>query len=62
MHMDDPRRVAQRTVEAIERDAKDVYLGFPEKFFARLNSFLPRLVDGGLRKQNQLMAPFAREL
>ena len=32
-------------------------LGFPEKFFARLNSLLPRLVDGGLRRQNQVMAP-----
>jgi len=62
MHMDAPQLVARRIVEAIEHDAKDVYIGFPEKFFARLNSFLPRLVDGSLRKQNQLMAPFAREM
>lgn len=61
MNMDDPAWVAQRTVAAIENDAKDVYLGFPEKFFARLNSFLPRIVDGGLRKQNAVMAPFARD-
>ncbi|MCB1773099.1 MAG: SDR family oxidoreductase [Gammaproteobacteria bacterium] len=61
MHMDEPGWVAGRVVEAIESGAKDVYLGFPEKFFARLNGFLPRLVDGGLRKQNALMAPFARE-
>lgn len=60
MNMDEPAWVARKTVEAIEKDAKDVYLGFPEKFFARLNSFLPRLVDGGLRKQNAVMAPFAR--
>lgn len=60
MRIDEPDWVAARIVEAIERDAKDVYLGFPEKFFARLNSFLPRLVDGGLRKQNRIMAPFAR--
>lgn len=61
MHMDEPSWVAQRTIQAIEKDAKDVYLGFPEKFFARLNSFLPRIVDGGLRKQNAVMAPFARD-
>jgi short-subunit dehydrogenase len=61
MNMDDPAWVAERIVQAIERDAKDVYLGFPEKLFARLNGFLPRLIDGGLRKQNALMAPFARE-
>ena len=60
MKMDDPAWVASRIVNAIEHDAKDVYLGFPEKFFARLNSLLPRLVDGGLRRQNQVMAPFAR--
>jgi len=61
MNMDDPDQVAARILAAIESDAKDVYLGFPEKFFARLNSFLPRLVDGGLRKQNQVMEPFARD-
>lgn len=61
MNIDDPAWVASKTVAAIEQDAKDVYLGFPEKFFARLNSFLPRLVDGGLRKQTQAMARFARE-
>jgi short-subunit dehydrogenase len=61
MPMDDPSWVAQRTIAAIEKDAKDVYLGFPEKFFARLNSFVPRVVDGGLRKQNAVMAPFARD-
>lgn len=61
MNMDEPARVAASIVAAIETDAKDVYLGFPEKCFARLNGFLPRLVDGGLRKQNRIMAPFARE-
>lgn len=61
MNMDDPQWVAQLIVDAIERDAKDVYLGFPEKLFARINGFLPRLVDGGLRKQHHLMAPFARD-
>lgn len=60
MNMDDPAWVAGKIVAAIEGEAKDVYLGFPEKLFARLNGFLPRLVDGGLRKQNQVMAPFAR--
>ena len=61
MNMDEPAWVAAGIVAAIEEDAKDVYLGFPEKFFARLNSFLPRLVDGGLRKQNRVMEPFARD-
>jgi short-subunit dehydrogenase len=61
MNMDEPAQVAGAIVAAIEKDAKDVYLGFPERLFARLNGFLPRLVDGGLRKQNRVMEPFARE-
>ena len=60
MHMDSPSWVADRIVAAIAADAKDVYLGFQEKLFARLNGFLPRLVDGGLRKQNRAMEAFAR--
>jgi short-subunit dehydrogenase len=60
MQMDDPHWVGAQIVQAIEQDANDVYLGFPEKLFARLNGVVPRLLDGGLRKQNRLMAPFAR--
>jgi short-subunit dehydrogenase len=60
MKMDDPGWVADRVIAALETDAKDVYLGFPESLFARLNSVMPRLVDSGLRKQNRQMAPFAR--
>lgn len=60
MNVDEAGRVAERIVTALEADAKDVYLGFPERFFARLNSLLPRLVDHGLRSQVRQMAPFAR--
>lgn len=60
MNMDEPAWVAAKIVAAIAADVKDVYLGFPEKYFARLNSFLPRLVDAGLRKQNHLIERFAR--
>ena len=59
MRVDDPAWVAGKIVAAIEKDAKDIYLGSPEKYFARLNSLLPRLVDTGLRKQNRLMKRFA---
>jgi short-subunit dehydrogenase len=60
MHMDDPAWVARRILDAIRRDAKDVYLGFSERLFARLNGLLPRLVDGGLRRQSRIMATYAR--
>jgi len=56
--MDDAGDVATMIVEAIEQDRKDCYLGWPEKFFARLNGLLPRIVDSALKKNNAV----AREL
>ena len=60
MNMDSPEWVAAKVVTALERERKDVFLGFPESLFARLNSVLPWLVDGGLRKQGRQMEVFAR--
>jgi len=48
MAMDDPDYVANRIVRSIIAGKKDVYIGFPESFFVRLNAVLPRLVDGSL--------------
>jgi len=59
MHMDDPNWVAMKIVRALERDANDVYLGFPESFFARLNGLLPRLVDRALAGQVPSLLQFA---
>jgi len=60
MNMDEPAWVAQRIAEAIEKNRKEVFLGFPESLFVRINALWPRLVDGALRKQNALMLPFAK--
>lgn len=60
MNMDHPALVAQKIVTAISKDKKDVYFGFPEALFVRLNSILPRLVDAALSKQNQVMRKFAQ--
>ena len=61
MHLDDPADVAQQIVTAIEADADERHLGWPEKAFARINALLPGLVDRALRKQNRQMEPYARE-
>jgi short-subunit dehydrogenase len=61
MNMDEPAWVADRIVEAIIKERKDLYLGFPESLFVRINALLPRLVDGALRKQNHKMMAFAKE-
>ncbi|MCP3849792.1 MAG: SDR family oxidoreductase [Gammaproteobacteria bacterium] len=61
MNMDEPRWVAEKIVQSIKKEAKDVYLGFPEKLFVRINAILPRVVDKALAKQNKQMAEFARQ-
>ncbi len=61
MNMDEPAWVADRIVEAIRKERKDVYLGFPESLFVRINALLPRVVDGALKKQNHKMMEFAKE-
>jgi short-subunit dehydrogenase len=54
MPMDEPSRVAERVVEAVEHDRQELYLGWPESLFVRVNALLPRLVD-------RVMARFATE-
>lgn len=51
---DDPGHVAGIILDAIEKDKKDVYIGFPEAFFVRLNALLPRVVDGGLTAKRDI--------
>lgn len=50
--------VARQIVAAMEAERAETYFGWPEKLFVRLNAWLPRLVDGGIRKQSRV----AREL
>ncbi|TPG78217.1 SDR family oxidoreductase [Pseudomonas arsenicoxydans] len=54
-NVDDPQTVAAAVIHAIAGDHRDLYLGWPERFFVRLNSLLPHLVDKGLRKQLPLI-------
>jgi len=60
MAIDAPEATARRIVSAIRARRRDVYLGFPESFFVRLNALLPGLVDRALaandRKAAQLFA------
>jgi len=60
MKGDEPSVVAQHVVRAIERDRKEVYIGWPECLFVRLNAILPRLVDIALRRQNTQMQEFTK--
>lgn len=53
--VDHPQSVAAAVIHAIAGDRRDLYLGWPERFFVRLNSLLPNVVDRGLRKQLPLI-------
>lgn len=54
MHMDEPEWVVAHIVQAVCGRAKDVYLGFPESLFVRLNAIFPRLVDKALAKNDAI--------
>lgn len=57
--MDSPELVGAAIARALEQERDEVYLGWPEKLFVRLNALLPRLVDGALRKQQSTMRGYA---
>ena len=48
MKVDEPKWVAEKIFQAIRHKKKDVFLGFPEKLFVRLNAIFPRLMDAAL--------------
>jgi short-subunit dehydrogenase len=48
MNVDAPEHVAQRVLNAVEQRRKEVYIGFPEQLFVRLNAILPRVVDAAV--------------
>lgn len=56
---DDPTQVAQNIVRALQADRLEYVIGWPEKFFARLNALLPRLVDMALRPKLRTIRDFA---
>ncbi|BAN49844.1 SDR family oxidoreductase [Metapseudomonas resinovorans] len=57
--VDEPEQVARAVIAAIEKDLSELYLGWPEKFFVRLNGMLPGLVDRALHKQLPIIRRFS---
>jgi short-subunit dehydrogenase len=60
MNMDEPAVIAARVFQAIQARKRDVYFGFPESLFVRINALFPGLVDRALfandRKAARLFA------
>ena len=57
--MDPPPVVALAACDMLEAGTPEAVIGWPEKFFVRLNALLPRLVDGSLRKQLPVIRRYA---
>jgi short-subunit dehydrogenase len=60
MNMDAPADVVKRIIAAVDNDRKDIYFGFPEALFVRINVLFPRLVDRALAAQNRIARKFAK--
>ena len=43
--------VAEQVVRAVQKDRRRVYLGWPEKFFVRMNALFPGIVANSIIKQ-----------
>ncbi len=59
VRQDEPIAVAKSVVAAIESDRDNIYIGWRERLFVRLNVILPRLVDSPLIKRVELMRRLA---
>jgi short-subunit dehydrogenase len=59
--MDPPELVATAVCDMLVGGREEAVLGWPEKFFARVNGVLPRLVDGALRRQLPVIRRYATE-
>jgi short-subunit dehydrogenase len=59
--MDPPELVARAVCDMLAGGKVEAVLGWPEKFFARVNGILPRVVDGALRKQLPVIRRYAGE-
>jgi len=54
MKFDEPAQVAAKIMAAIESRKREVYIGFPESLFVRINAVAPGIVDGAVKKQNRI--------
>ena len=58
--MDPPELVARAACDMLEHGRREAVLGWPEKAFVRINALLPRIVDGSLRRQLEVIRRHAR--
>ena len=57
-NVDEPESVAREVMRAVQQNLNELYLGWPEKLFVRINGMLPSVVDRALRKQLPIIRSF----
>lgn len=58
---DTPLTVALAIIDAIKRNRAQLYIGWPEKLFVKLNALFTSLVDGALLKQLPIIKRYLQE-
>lgn len=56
--MDDPDTVARIIVKALIKEQQEVFIGFPQSFFAWLNGVSPKMITMGLKKTTLIARQF----
>jgi len=56
--MDAPETVAAQILQAMEKDERRRFLGWPEKLFVVINGILPKMVDKAMLKQLPVIRRF----
>jgi short-subunit dehydrogenase len=56
--MDAPEAVAAQILQAMEKDERRRFLGWPEKLFVLINGILPKIVDKAMLKQLPVIRRF----
>lgn len=57
---DSAERVADEVIVALNKQIKRRWLGWPERFFVKLNALFPAVVDKALAKQRHIIARHAK--
>jgi len=58
--MDEPEEVAAAIADALANDLRELCIGMPERFFARVNGLMPGFVDAPLVRQGRVAARHLR--
>jgi len=61
MNFDEPEAVAGKIMQAIQGKKRELYIGFPESLFVRINAIAPSIVDSALKKQNEVARAHASD-